>query len=303
VSLALIVAGVLDLLIATPDVRLLVLGLSGCALTMVRCIQFALASDLRGLPPIEGRSEKQSRLFYQAVIAWLHLVNPVARMWGRIKGMSSMPQATAAEHVTRRPWKAPLPGLADILRSVRLGLGGTDLRAYWSESWVDHTHLLNEMVGVVRAARPDPPVEVDEWRPDRDFSLAVGRWGFVHVQVLVEEHAQGKCLMRVRSRLRARASGMVRALALALTLTASSLALMSVHWRSGSALAIIAAAIVVARTAWQTMQAATVFDRALAQVVDAVGMMPIHNRPEPAEADRASLSPEAQEGYQPAEGA
>jgi GT2 family glycosyltransferase len=302
VSLALIVAGVLDLLIATPDVRLLLLGLSGWATTIVRCIQFALASDLRGLPPIEGRSEKQSRFFYQAAIAWLHLVNPVARTWGRIKGLSSMPQAAAAEHITRRPWKAPLPGLADIFRSVRLGLGVTDQRAYWSENWVDHTHLLNEMVGVVRAARPDPPVEVDEWRPDRDFSLAVGRWGWLHVQGMVEEHAQGKCLMRVRSRLRARASGMVRALTLTLALTASILALMSVHWRSGSALAIVVAAIIVARTAWQTMQAATVFDRALAQVVEAAGMMPLHTRSGSAETGRTSLSPEAQEGYQPAEG-
>ena len=297
-------AGVLDLLIATPDVRLLVLGLSGFATTIVRCIQFALASDLRGLPAIEGRSEKQSRLFYQAVIAWLHLLNPVARTWGRIKGMSFMPQAAAAEHVTRRPWKAPLPGLADIFRSVRLGLGGLDVRAYWSENWVDHTHVLNEMVGVVRAARPDPPVEVDEgWRPDRDFSLAVGSWGWLHVQVIVEEHALGKCLMRVRSRLRARASGTVRALTMALALTASVLALMSVHWRSGSALAIIVAAIVVARTAWQTMQAATVFDRALAQVVEAAGMMPLDTRSGSAEAGGQALTTEAQEGYQPAEGA
>jgi hypothetical protein len=184
-----------------------------------------------------------------------------------------------------------------------LGLGVTDQRAYWSENWVDHTHLLNEMVGVVRAARPDPPVEVDEWRPDRDFSLAVGRWGWLHVQGMVEEHAQGKCLMRVRSRLRARASGMVRALTLTLALTASILALMSVHWRSGSALAIVVAAIIVARTAWQTMQAATVFDRALAQVVEAAGMMPLHTRSGSAETGRTSLSPEAQEGYQPAEGA
>ena len=57
---------------------------------------------------------------------------------------------------------------------------------------MDHTQLLTEMVGVLRAARPAPPVEVDEgWRPDRDFSVAVGRWGWLHVQALVEEHAEG----------------------------------------------------------------------------------------------------------------
>jgi GT2 family glycosyltransferase len=304
VSLALIVAGSLDLMIGTPDVRLLMLGLGGVAATIVRCIQFALASDLRGLPTIEGRSETQSRLFYQAVIAWLHLINPVARMWGRIKGMSSMPQATKAEHITRRPWKAPLPQLDDIGRSARLVLGAIEERRFWSECWVDHTHLLNEMVGVVRAARPAPPVEVDDgWRPDRDFSVAVGRWGWLHIQALVEEHAQGKCLMRVRSRLRVSGRGTLQALTVALSLTAISVALMSVHWRSGSALALIALAVIVARTAWQTTHAAAVFDRALTQVTEAAGMMPIDDRPGPAEADPSPLAPGPQEGYQPAQGA
>jgi hypothetical protein len=225
-------------------------------------------------------------------------------MWGRIKGMSSMPQATRAEHITRRPWKAPLPQLDDIIRSARLALGGIDVRRFWSEAWVDHTHLLNEMVGVVRAARPAPPVEVDDgWRPDRDFSVAVGRWGWLRVQALVEEHAQGKCLMRVRSRLRVSGRGTLQALTVALGLTAISVALMSVHWRSGSALAIIAMAVIVARIAWQTTHAAAVFDRALMQVVEAAGMMPIDDRPGPAEADPSPLAPGPQEGYQPAQGA
>ena len=55
-----------------------------------------------------------------------------------------------------------------------------------------HATLLTEIIGVLRAARPAPVVDVDEgWRPDRDFSLAVGRWGWLHVRALVEEHAAG----------------------------------------------------------------------------------------------------------------
>ena len=157
---------------------------------------------------------------------------------------------------------------------------------------------------MVRAARPAPPVEVDDgWRLDRDFSVAVGRWGWLHVQALVEEHAQGKCLLRVRSRLRVSGRGTLQALTVALALTASSVALMSVHWRSGSALAIVAMAIIVARTAWQTTQAVAVFDRALTQVVEAAGMTPIDDRPGPAEADPSPLSAGTQGGYQPAQGA
>src|SRR4029079_9122170 len=155
-----------------------------------------------------------------------HLINPIARMWGRIKGMSSMPQAAKAEHITRRPWKAPMPGLADVLRSVKLGLGSTDVRAFWSEHWIDHAHLLGEVVGGVRAARPAPDVEVDDgWRPDRDFSIRVGRWGWLHVQALVEEHAKGKCLMRVRSRLRVSGIGTLQALTTALVLIGATIGL------------------------------------------------------------------------------
>lgn len=304
-SLALIVAGVLDLMIATPDVGLLVLGLCGWALTIVRCIQFAFESDLRELPSVEGRSPEQSRMFYRAVIAWLHLINPIARMWGRLKGLTSVPPATVAAHVTRRPWKAPVPGLADIARSASLVVGRPEVRTFWSETWVDHTHLLTEMAGVVRAARPAPPVEVDEgWRPDRDFSVAVGGWGWLHVQALVEEHAEGKCLLRVRSRLRASALGTVQALTMVIALTAISLALMSIHWRSGSALAVIALAIIAARTAWQTTHVAALFDRALSHVVEAAGMVPIgEDRPGPSKAAAAPLPTAPQEGYQAARGA
>ena len=54
-----------------------------------------VASDLRGLPQVRRPQRFQSRLVYRALIAWMHLINPIARMWGRIKGMSSMPQAAA----------------------------------------------------------------------------------------------------------------------------------------------------------------------------------------------------------------
>jgi hypothetical protein len=59
----------------------------------------------------------------------------------------------------------------------------------------------------------------------------------------------------------------------------------------------------VARTAWQTTHTAAVFDRALAQVIEAAGMVTIDDRPGPAEADPSPLAPGPQEGYQPAQGA
>ena len=304
VSTALIVAGLLDLVIATPDLRLLLLGLTGWAITLVRCVQFALASDLSGLSA-GGRPSGHSRIAYRALIAWMHLINPIARMWGRIKGMSSMPQAGAAQHITRRPWKAPMPSMSDVFRSLGLGLGRADARGFWSEAWIDQAHVLTEMVGVVRAARPAPVVEVDEgWRPDRDFSVAVGRWGWLHVQALVEEHASGKCLMRVRSRLRVTFAGTLQALTTAVLLIGGTLALMSVHLPSGGAIGVAALVMLIARAGWQTTHSVAVFDRALSRVVQAAGMIPLpQNRPGASDVSVTPVAPAAREGAHAARGA
>ena len=179
--------------------------------------------------------------------------------------------------------------------AVPFGIGDTDARAYWSESWIDHTHVLGEIVGVVRAARPAPVVEVDEgWRPDRDFSIGVGRWGWLHVQALVEEHAQGKCLMRVRSRLRVSGIGTLQALTMALVLIGATLLLMSVHWRTGSAIGSLALSLLATRIAWQTTHAVAVFDRALARVIQTSGMISLpQNRPGSAPAAAPPLAADA----------
>jgi hypothetical protein len=303
-STALVVAGVFDLVIATPDVRLLVLGVAGWVITLARCVEFALASDLSGLPVVRAWPVWRSRLAYRVLIGWMHLINPIARMWGRIKGMASMPQATAPEHITRRPWTAPWPRTADVLRTVRLGLGRTDVRGFWSETWVDHARLLTEMVGVVRAARPAPVVEVDEgWRPDRDFSIAVGRWGWLHVQALVEEHAKGKCLTRVRARLRVTFIGSLQAMTTAAVLTGATLAMMSMRVDVGSALGGLAVLVVAARSAWQAVRTVAVFDRALARVVTDAGMIPLPQSPSGVSPSAAApVAPGAAEGVTAAPG-
>ena len=175
VSLAFVLIGTTDIVVGTPDIRLLLVGLSGWLVTVSRCVQYASRTDLRGLPAIGGRSLLASRVIYRGLIAWLHLVQPLARIRGRIRGMVSPPIASAPEHVTRRPWKAPLPSLRDAVRTARMAVGREDAREYWSEGWVAHGPLLTELIGIVRASRPAPLVEVDEgWRPDRDFSMSVG---------------------------------------------------------------------------------------------------------------------------------
>jgi len=276
---------------------LLLLGVAGLGTTIVRCLQFALHSDLNGVPGIDGRSPRQSRWLYRALIAWLHLIHPLSRVWGRIRGMSSMPFAAAApEHVSRRPWKVPFPRVGDVWRAARLSLGRGDTRAFWSETWVSQSDLLTEIVGLVRAARPAPPVDVDEgWHPDRDFSLAIGRWGWLHVRTLIEEHARGRCLFRVYTRLRVTLIGGVQALLLVVLTGLASVALLSLHRPSGRVISVLAFGLLAIHTAWQVTRAAAVFDRALIRAVHAAGMWALPARTsEPATPVVAEASTEVQ---------
>jgi hypothetical protein len=269
-------------------------------------VQFALASDLSGLAPVNGFSWGVSRVLYRTLIAWMHLIYPIARMRGRIKGLSSMPHANASapEHIMRRPWQAPVPRLRDLWRSILLAVGRPDRRDYWSETWLDHAHLLGELVGIVRAARPAPVVEVDEgWRPDRDFSIGVGGWGWLHVQALVEEHAKGACLMRVRSRLRVSFIGMFRGLAIIVGLIGAVFALKTVQVPSGGVLPGVLLALLAFRVGWQATQGVAVFDRALARVVQDAGMMPLPRTRTGVRPPEATVAPPgAAESYNAAPG-
>ncbi|MSR20368.1 MAG: glycosyltransferase [Gemmatimonadetes bacterium] len=251
----------------------LIAGTLGGVITLARCIQCARRSNISALPAIGGRPAWWSRLRYRALIAWLHVLQPLARFRGRLRGMSR-PQAIAPEHTTSRPWKAPMPTLGDVLASVRLVAPGGTERSFWSESWVPQGRLLTDLVGVLRAARPAQLVEVDEgWRPDRDLSVAIGRWGWLHVQTVMEEHRNGACLLRVRARLRPSFLGTLRGAAMALVVAGGMSASIFIYDISETLLvAAVAIAAIGARAAWQAVRGATVLDPAIARVTAAAGL-------------------------------
>jgi GT2 family glycosyltransferase len=278
VSLALLLAGAIGLQAHMDAPWLLVAaGLLGWTTTVVRCVMFAWRSDFSGLPPIGKWSLEQSRCLYRALTAWLHLIQPLARLRGRIRGLSSLPQAVAPQHVTRHPWKTPVPSLRDACASARLFWGRGTALSFWSESWVSHTALLTELAGVLRASRPAYLVDVDDgWRVDRDLSLAVGRWGWLHVRTLLEEHDRGRCLFRVRTHLRPSFVGTVQGLTVAVLLAGGTSAAMALHRPSVSVAVLVAAvAVIAARTAWQATRAAATLSRALGRVTTDAGMLPL----------------------------
>jgi GT2 family glycosyltransferase/DNA-binding beta-propeller fold protein YncE len=251
-------------------------GASGWAITAGRCWIFALQSDLAGLP---GAATRRTRAAYRTTIAFLHLVQPIARAYGRLRGMWFPPRHVAPEHVTRVPWKAPVPSLADAFRTALLLGGGTVQRTFWSERWVGHTALLAELAGMLRAARPALPVEVDDgWHPNRDLSVAVGHWGWLHLRALVEEHAGGKCLVRVGTRVGPSFLGAVKSVTLALLLVAVTSAAIALRWPSVTAAAVIGFVAVFLGAAWQTTRAASLLDRALGRVAATAAMSAVEGR-------------------------
>ena len=93
--------------------------------------------------------------------------------------------------------------VADAFTSAHLLVGGTPEEHFWSETWTSLDALLTEVTGLLRAARPARFVDVDDgFRAGRDVSLGVGRWGWLDVRTLLEEHGGTRCLLRVGLRLR-----------------------------------------------------------------------------------------------------
>jgi hypothetical protein len=118
-------------------------------------------------------------------------------------------------------------------------------------------------------------VDVDEgWRHDRDLSLAIGRWGWLHLKTLVEEHEHGACLFRVRARLRPSMVGTLRGGTLAVLVAVSTSASMFLYDRAFTlAVAAVGVAAIGLWTALQAIRGAAVLDRAIGRVVTNAGMV------------------------------
>ena len=273
-STILIVMGAFELAQPFEGEWLLAAGAAGWLTTLAWCVALAQQSDLRRLPRLWGLPSSVSRVVYRATIAWLHVVQPLARMRGRLKGMWSLPQIVTPSDGSPQPWQASVPSLGDARQSVRLIAGLVDQRAFWSESWFAHTSMLSEFAAVLRASRPAQVVELDDgWHADRDLSLAVGHWGWLDLRVLVEEHAEGRCLVRVGTRFRFRPAGLAGGLALIATATLGAVA--AIDWPAAGASLVAISGGIVARAAWRTGRAVSVVRRALARVSGAAGFLPL----------------------------
>jgi GT2 family glycosyltransferase len=220
-ALLLLVAGlVVSPFTADPTMPLTAVaaGLTGTAITLLKCIVYARRSDIDRLPLLARFGPTLSRGAYRATIAWLHIVQPFARSCGHARGLLRRP--AAAGHA--EPARVRSARTLRLRRhDVALLLGKSWHRPFWSESWTSGDALLTHVVERLRTIRLGRGIHVDDgWRPDRDISVALGPWAWAHVQTLVEDHGAGRCLVRARVQVRPRFGTVVLlALAAAATVT------------------------------------------------------------------------------------
>jgi len=279
-SLGLLALGVLGALTGHPlTVRALTLGGLGVLMTAVRCLRFAWDTDLAGLPGIGERTPDTSRWIYRVVIAWMHFIQPLARFKGRMQGRLSPPEVLSPEHVIRRPWKAPWPTRADVRLGVRLCIGRPESRAFWSERWHAPHDILMELVGTLRAVRPAPRVAVDDgWWLDCDCSVAVGRWGWLQMLVLIEQHAEGRTLLRTTQQLRPSASGVLVVLLTLVALVVVTETVAAAYLPSAAVVLGVTLLGGALRAGWQAVRMRAVVDQALGEVCAAAEFTPLPPR-------------------------
>jgi O-antigen biosynthesis protein len=279
----LVVAGLREHLWAAA--LLLSVGGIGIALTIAKDVSYALRSDVGSL--------RGSSLWYRLTVAYLHFLQPLARIRGQIRGVLSPPE-TKQPTVAPQTSRGPRPTLREARRALQLVSGGVTEDRYWSETWTTADRVLSELTDWLRRSRAVRIIEIDDgWSDDRDVSVLVGRWAWLDVRALVEEHADGKALLRVNTHLRPTSFGIVSACGLAAALLALAAAsnraaqaalaaqqptdwLTTTVLRLAPTAGVVAAVLALAITgfaAWRTAQATATLRRGVEAVALRQGMV------------------------------
>ncbi len=246
-------------------------GLVGMAATIAKNVAYALRSDIGSL--------KGHRLWYRATVAYLHFIQPFARMTGQVRGTLSPPEI--AQPVGRPlSSRGPRPSLREAGRALLLISGSVTEDRYWSDTWTTTERVLTQLSDWLRRSHAQPTIEVDEgWSDDRDVSVLAGRWAWVDVRALVEEHGSGRSLLRVSTHLRPTSIGIVGAGLLGTGLLAAAVTGMALRWPLAGAVAASLSVLASAFVAWRTAQATAIVQRAIGAVAERQGMVRMKSGP------------------------
>jgi GT2 family glycosyltransferase len=154
---------------------LLVAGPIALVALLVLMLQAGISAAKARFP---GLTETQ-KLKYWALTTWLHLIQPLARLYGRFTyGLT--------------PWRrrGPTPyHFRDLFRHTRM-------LTKWSETWHSTEEWLTTMENTLMesSVRIRPGGTYDEW----DLQISGGFCSLVRGVLVIEEHGAGKQLLRFR---------------------------------------------------------------------------------------------------------
>ena len=264
---------------------LLACGTIGIAVTIAKNLDYALRSEvdrLRGVDAREGGSRLRralNRWWYRSILGYLHFIQPIARMRGRIRGVLSPPEV-ALPPAQPQTSRGPRPSLGEVARALLLISGSVTEDRFWSETWTSADRVLAQVTDWLRRSRAVRTIEIDEgWSDDRDVSVPVGRWAWLDMRALVEDHGAGRSLLRVSTHLRPTTLGVVAAVGFGAGLFVLAYSGVALKQRAvGSAAAAIAVAL-IGFVMWRTSQATAVVRRGLTRVALDSGMSAMPSGP------------------------
>jgi len=246
-------------------------GAVGIAVTIGKNVAYALRSEVSSLPG--------SRLWYRLVVAYLHFLQPLARAAGQIRGVLSPPEVVLPA-APRQTSRGPRPSVREAWRALLLLSGSTVEDRFWSETWTSADRVLADLTSWLRSSRAVRTIEVDEgWSHDRDVSVLVGRWAWLDVRAIVEDHGAGKSLLRVSTHLRPTSLGIVSAVALAAPLLAAASAGVALRWPLAGVAAGAIAVVVAIFSGWRTAQTTAILHRGAEAVAARQGMTAMEASP------------------------
>jgi GT2 family glycosyltransferase len=246
-------------------------GAIGLAVTIARNLTYAIRSQVDALPG--------SKLRYRAAVAYLHFIQPLARVRGRIRGVLSPPEMALPQTVAQKS-RGPRPSLGEAWRAILLLSGNVMEDRFWSETWTSSERVLSQLADWLRRSRAVRAIEIDEgWSHDRDISIPVGRWAWLDARALVEDHGGGKAMLRVSTHLRPTMLGVVAALGLGLALFVAALFGLALRWPPAGAITGGLTILVIAAALWSTAQATAVLRRIITRVTIDQGMYQLPSGP------------------------
>ena len=132
----------------------------------------------------------RQRVGRAALVGWLHAIQPAARLWGRLSFGLTLWRSVGGKSSETLPVSSRIsvPCTLHFARRQNLSL--------WVEKWEEHPARLERLQAVLRSygAAVRPGGGFDRW----DLDIRRGVFGWVRVFTCVEEHGNGRQLIRVK---------------------------------------------------------------------------------------------------------